>query len=148
MADPTIKKRKHKSGVDLLHYFGGMETRTGSHHSQERETTRKAILTSSSQLASLEEPAAKKSKMWVDGLRMEQNTALNKQPAVPDSSIKGQCAFPIEAQSVLKQQLKAGSTIHHTLSPRQPKLAHMDICMHVDMYACMYMCAQNVIMYV
>jgi hypothetical protein len=108
LADPTRKKRKHSSGVDLLHYFGGMETRTGSHHSQERETSRQAILTNAEQPESLEEPVAKKSRKWQDSLRTEQTTALAKQPSVPDSNIKGQVAFPIKADSVMKQQLKAG----------------------------------------
>jgi hypothetical protein len=115
MADPNRRKRKHKSGVDLLHYFAGMETRTGSHHSQQRETGRQAILTNVEQLQSLEEPAAKKSRLWSESLQFQQNTALAAQPSIADANIKGTCSFPIKAPSVLKQQLKAW--VHHFPSP-------------------------------
>ena len=69
-ADPTKKVRRHSSGAVLLHWFRGMRTLTGSHHEQNRATSRQAIVRTAGQLENLVVPAAKKCKTWENSLRI------------------------------------------------------------------------------
>jgi hypothetical protein len=104
IADPTKKTRKHNSGAILLHHFRGMETRTGTHHEQSRTTARKALIRTADQMNELNLPAAKKTKAWVDGLKMDQGTTISSQPLC--SKVAGVEEFPIAAPSILQQELK------------------------------------------
>jgi hypothetical protein len=73
----TIKKRKHHSGVILMHHFKGMEVRRGSYQEQAQHTCRAAEVTSAEQLESLGAPAAANSQAWLESQRVDQSVAVN-----------------------------------------------------------------------
>jgi len=106
LADPTKQSRRHSSGVMLMHCFKGMETRRGQFQEQRQDASRQALLQDAKQLEELEAPAAKKTRIWLDSLKIDQSASLSAQPSVPDSQVQGLQSYPVNGPSILRQELK------------------------------------------